>query len=304
MCRRPASPINTSRLGPTPMQPRGQQAVDLLGRKIRQDFHGRFGNSRIGIEGRVEEHRPARCVAGLLQPPDRSNPHVARAVPRGLEQRIAGFGIGAIGQCQQQQSLLCGDAGPARSTARRSLPGAETSRVNFRPKAKHFLSADFKSSTSLEARRNLEREWPREPPRNPPLGNVGFADQLVQTNGVLLVSFGQVLFRAANDCIGDLVTDGWRCGANAFSRLGWPLRPQCVLAMPRLPRPRPHPRRRAVSPAPTARASRRTPRELITPINRRPFSVPSASRSASSQAGSGIASSAIRAQEESSSSAR
>ena len=56
--------------------------------------------------------------------------------------------------------------------------------------------------------------------------------------------------------------------------------------------------------ASTALASRRTPIELITPISRRPFKPASAFRSASSQAGSGIASKAIRAQEESSSSDR
>ena len=53
----------------------------------------------------------------------------------------------------------------------------------------------------------------------------------------------------------------------------------------------------------TALASRRTPIELITPTSKRPFSLPIAWRNASSAAGPGITSNAIRAQDASCSSA-
>jgi hypothetical protein len=59
--------------------------------------------------------------------------------------------------------------------------------------------------------------------------------------------------------------------------------------------------RRFASPS-TAWASSRTPIELITPISSRPLVKSSALRNASSAAGSGITSSAIRAQDDSSSS--
>ena len=88
------------------LQPCGQQVVDFLGGKIGQDVSAAaVETSALASSAGVQEHGSAGSVARRLQPADRSDPHLAGAGLGGLQQGIAGLGIGTIGQGQEQEGL-------------------------------------------------------------------------------------------------------------------------------------------------------------------------------------------------------
>ena len=204
------------------MQSRGQQVVDFLGGKIGQDVDGRFRDVGVGIERGVEKHRPARGVARLFQPADRGDPHFAGAGLGGLKQGIAGLGIGTIGQGQEQQGLP-----RRRRLAQLGQQGVGHFRIRNLPGQ---LQAQ---GEPLLVGRLQELDEQREPGRtagdnraadafqDPVLGHVGLAHQIIETNGLVLLPCGQVLFRTADDRIGDLAADRGRCGGQRlFQGLG------------------------------------------------------------------------------------
>ena len=204
------------------LQPCGQQVVDFLGGKIGQDVDGRCRDIGVDIECSVQKHGSAGCVARLFQPSDRGDPHLAGSGLGGLKQGVAGLGVGTIGQGQQQQGL----------PRRRRLAQLGQQGVG------HFRCGNLPGQLQAQGEpllvgRLQEIDQQREPGRtsgdnraadafeDPVLGHVGLAHQVVETNGLILLPFGQVLFRTADDRIGDLAADRRRCGGQRlFQGLG------------------------------------------------------------------------------------
>ncbi len=291
-------PVLAFRLG----QPGGQLVVHLLAGQIRQHRQGRFRHVRVGLLRQFPEHRHARHAAQPRQHADRHQPRLRRTALGRFEHRGQGRRIAPVGQGKDQQALPIrrrspqfGHQGVGRLPARNLAGGRESHRQE------RFVRRPQLLDQQRQSRRLACQDRAAGGFENPLLGHVRLADQVVQPHRFGRFPVGQEPFRAEDTALGNGRADrGWDVGQRLLqgpAAAAPPMRPRATAAAD------------ATSAsgsfscsisASTALASRRTPIELIAPTSSRPCNLPIASRRASPAAGSGIASKAIRAQEDSS----
>ena len=303
--RRPASSISTRRAAPEACGKRSARAAStsLPGIPARASTAA-FDNSSsapaaISIRTGTQEAFPTRCKAAAAALRAPSEPFFAIA-------STAGITASSRRSARAPTSRPCrSGAAPDAAAARASVtsrPGSSRAVVN--PMLNIPLSADLSCSTSRGI--PSDRRARIAPRVASMILCLGAADLRTRSySSAALSAFPPARARSAQRMHPSATAERTAAGASpsdfcrTLAAASLPIRPRAAAAADATSGSASSSRPARLS---TARWSRRTPIELITPTSRRPWSFPIASRRASSASGPGIASKAIRAHEASSAS--